>query len=55
MRQELILLALVCIAALLIPLHHRLEHWATKLLVEKNNARRLAHAKRTVEELEPQA
>ncbi len=49
------LLALVCIAALLIPLHHRLEHWAKKLLVEKNAARRLAHAQRTIEQLEPQA
>lgn len=46
------LLALVGIAALLIPLHHKLEKWATKLLVEKNAARRLAHAKRTIEELE---
>ncbi|MBK7381788.1 MAG: hypothetical protein IPI81_00400 [Flavobacteriales bacterium] len=46
------LLALVCIAALLIPLHHRLEKWAKKLLVEKNDAIRLAKAKRTVEELE---
>lgn len=47
------LLALVCIAALLIPLHHRLEHWATRMLVEKNAKRRLAHAKKTIEELEP--
>jgi tetratricopeptide (TPR) repeat protein len=49
------LAALVCIAALLIPLHHRLEKWATKLLVEKNAAKRLAHAKRTVAELETPA
>ena len=32
----LMLLALVCIAALLVPLHHKLEHWATTKLVEKN-------------------
>lgn len=46
------LVALVCIAALMIPLHHKLEHWATRMLVEKNTAIRLAKAKRTVEELE---
>jgi len=32
----LMLLALVCIAALLVPLHHRLEKWAVRKLVEKN-------------------
>ncbi len=47
----LMLLALVCIAALLIPLHHRLETWATQKLVEKNKQIRLARAKKTVEEL----
>ena len=48
----LMLLALVAIAALIVPLHHRLEHWTTKKLVEKNKAIRLAKAKRTIEELE---
>lgn len=48
----LMLLALVCIAALLVPLHHKLEKWATHKLVEKNKAIRLAAAKKTVEELE---
>jgi hypothetical protein len=48
----LMLLALVCIAALLVPLHHKLEHWATTKLVEKNKQIRLAEAKKTVEELE---
>jgi tetratricopeptide (TPR) repeat protein len=48
----LMLLALVCIAALLIPLHHKLEKWATHKLVEKNKAIRLAIAKKTIEELE---
>ncbi len=46
------LLALVCIAALLVPLHHRLEVWATGKLVEKNKQIRLATAKRTISELE---
>jgi tetratricopeptide (TPR) repeat protein len=46
------LLSLVCIAALLVPLHHRLEKWMTVKLVEKNKAIRLAHAKKTIEELE---
>lgn len=48
----LMLLALVCIAALLVPLHHRAERWATAKLVEKNKQIRLAAAKRTIEQLE---
>ena len=48
----LILLALVCIAALLVPLHHKVEKWATTKLVEKNKQIRLAAAKKTSEELE---
>jgi hypothetical protein len=48
----LMLLALVCIAALLVPLHHKLEKWATNKLVEKNKQVRLAAAKKTIEELE---
>ena len=48
----LMLLALVCIASLLIPLHHRLEKWATAKLVEKNKQVRLAAAKKTIEQLE---
>ncbi len=51
-KPVLMLLALVCIAALLIPLHHRLEKWTTKVLVEKNKAIRLANAKKTIEQLE---
>ncbi|MGF2411103.1 MAG: tetratricopeptide repeat protein [Ferruginibacter sp.] len=51
----LMLLALVCIAALLVPLHHKVEHWATKKLVEKNKAIRLAAAKKTIEQLEKEA
>ena len=48
----LMLLALVCIAALLVPLHHRIEKWATAKLVEKNKKIRLASAKKTIEVLE---
>lgn len=48
----LMLLALVCIAALLVPMHHKLEKWATHKLVEKNKAIRLTAAKKTIEQLE---
>lgn len=46
------LLILVCLAAILVPLHHRVEKWATKKLVEKNKQVRLANAKKTIEKLE---
>ncbi len=48
----LMLLSLVALAALLIPLHHKLEHWAVNKLIEKNKATRLAAAKKTIDELE---
>jgi uncharacterized membrane protein len=48
----LMLLALVMIAALLVPLHHRLEKWATHKLVEKNKQVRVRAAKRTIKQLE---
>ncbi len=48
----LMLVAMVCIAALLVPLHHRLEHWITHKMVEKSNRIRLAAAKRTIQHLE---
>ena len=48
----LMLMALVAIAAILVPLHHRLEQWATHGLVEKNKQIRLAAAKKTIEKLE---
>jgi len=48
----LMLLALVCIAALLVPLHHRVEKWSTNKLVEKNKQIRLTAAKKTIQELE---
>ncbi len=48
----LMLLIMVCIAALLIPLHHRLEKWITFKMVEKNKRIRLAAAKKTIAKLE---
>jgi len=48
----LVLLALVLIAALLIPIHHRLERWLKEKMVEKNKLVRLAAAKKTIEQLE---
>ena len=46
------LFTLVCVAALLVPFHHRLEKWTTNKLVEKNKAIRLVNAKKTIEKLE---
>jgi tetratricopeptide (TPR) repeat protein len=48
----LMLLALVGIAALLVPLHHKVEKWSTEKLIEKNKAIRLANAKKTIAKLE---
>jgi hypothetical protein len=48
----LMLLALVIIASLLIPLHHRLERWIKEKMIEKNKAIRLAAAKKTIRKLE---
>jgi len=47
--------ALVCIAALLIPLHHRVEKWSTAKLVEKNKKIRLVNANKTIAKLEGKA
>ena len=44
----LMLTIMVCIAALLIPIHHWLEKWITHRLVEKNKKIRLAAAKKTI-------
>ena len=49
---RIFLIILVGIAALLIPLHHKLEHWIKHKMVEKNKRIRLAAAKRTIEKLE---
>jgi tetratricopeptide (TPR) repeat protein len=46
------LLILVCLAALLVPLHHRLEKWITHRLAEKNKRIRLNAAKKTIADLE---
>jgi hypothetical protein len=46
------LLAMVCIASLLVPLHQRFEKWSTNKLVENNKAIRLAIEKKTIETLE---
>lgn len=43
---------MVCIAALLIPLHHKLEKWVIYRLVEKNNKIRLQAAKKIISALE---
>ena len=51
----LMLLILIGIGGLLVPLHHRLEKWMTKMMVEKNKKIRLAAAKRTIEQLESKA
>ena len=48
----LMLLILIGIGALLVPLHHRLEKWITKIMVEKNKKIRLAAAKKTIKQLE---
>ncbi len=48
----LMLLALVFIAALLVPLHHKVEKWTTAKLVEKNKQVRLAAAKKTIQQLD---
>ena len=48
----IMLFLLVCLAALLIPLHHKLEKWATNKLIKKNIKVRLAKAKKTITALE---
>lgn len=48
------LITMVCIAAILVPMHHKIEHWIIHRMVEKNNNVRLAAAKRAIEELEIQ-
>jgi antibiotic biosynthesis monooxygenase (ABM) superfamily enzyme len=50
--RSLMLGVMVCLAALLIPLHHKLEYWVAHKFVEKNNKIRLAVAKKTISRLE---
>jgi len=49
----LMLGVLIAIGALLIPFHHKLEKWITKIMVEKNKKIRLDAAKKTIASLEP--
>jgi tetratricopeptide (TPR) repeat protein len=51
----LMLLILIGIGALLVPLHHKLEHWIAHVLTEKNKQIRLAAAKKTIANLEGDA
>jgi hypothetical protein len=46
------LLIMVAVAALLIPLHNRIEHWITNKLIVKNNKIRLEAAKKVISALE---
>ncbi|PZR23720.1 MAG: hypothetical protein DI535_23490 [Citrobacter freundii] len=48
----LMLAFMVVIASLLIPVHHRLEHWITTKMTAKNKAIRLEAARKTVAKLE---
>ena len=48
----LMLLAMVVIASLLIPVHHRMERWIKEKMTEKNKRVRLTAAKKTIEKLE---
>ena len=48
----LMLLILIGIGAMLVPQHHRLEKWITKIMVEKNKKIRLEAAKKTIQQLE---
>jgi hypothetical protein len=48
----LMLLIMVCVAALLVPLHHSLEHSITNKMITKNNKIRLAAARKTIKQLE---
>ncbi|HNP98693.1 MAG TPA: hypothetical protein PKK99_06540 [Bacteroidia bacterium] len=48
----LMLLALVVLASLLIPLHHRLEKLIKEKMIKKNKKIRLENAKKTIEKLE---
>ena len=47
----LMLGVLIAIGALLIPFHHKLEKWITKIMVEKNKKIRLDAAEKTIAEL----
>lgn len=46
------LLILICIGALLVPLHHKLEKWITNIMVVKNKKIRLAAAHKIIAKIE---
>jgi hypothetical protein len=46
------LLIMVLIASILIPLHHKIEHWMQEKMIAKNKKMRLAAAKRAIALLE---
>ena len=48
------LITMVCIAAILIPVHHQLDKWVTQKLVEKNKKLRLDAARKTIAALAPE-
>lgn len=48
----LMLITMVCIAAILVPLHHKIEHKVVHQLLEKNKKLRLAAAKKIIEQQE---
>ena len=48
------LLIMVGIAAFLVPIHHRLEHFIRHILTKKNKQMRLQAARKTIAELEDQ-
>ena len=48
----LMLISMVCIAAVLVPAHHRLQRWLTAMMVDKNRKIRLAAARRTIAQLQ---
>ncbi|MBB2147049.1 hypothetical protein GM921_16210 [Pedobacter sp. LMG 31464] len=48
----LMLITMVCIAAILVPLHHKIEHKVVHQLMEKNKQVRLAAAKKIIEQQE---
>lgn len=48
----LMLLGMVVLASVLVPFHHKLEHWIKVKMVEKNKKVRLAAARRMIEKLE---
>ena len=51
-RLVLMLLILVAIAAMIIPLHNKIEHWLTHQLVEKNKKLQHDKLKQTIEKLQ---